>query len=157
MAFLSFKHVGVKTFEVNRIQSTDQSLTPIGIKTPLEFGDEGTGLLKMYFNVGDQLQDNLRNLVLTNHGERLALTTYGANLQPLVADFSSKDDFDSEAMLRINTAVTQWMPYVDLAGFSSQPVFEDNRSVGKVQIVIQYSIPKAQVFNKQLAVTLYVM
>ena len=157
MANISFKNVGIKTFETNKTNIVDNSVIPFGIKTPLEFGEDGNGFLKMNTDVGTQLLDNLKNLLLTNWGDRVGLYQYGANLQELVADFSSQENFDSEAMLRINTAVSQWMPYVDLIGFSSEPSYENNRYTGVIRITIEYSIPQVQVYNKQIVVTLYVV
>ncbi len=156
-ATLSFKNVGIKTYDTDKVQNVDRTLSPIGIKTPIELSSDGSGFLKCHYNIGDQLQDNLRNLILTNFGERVALYAYGANLKPLLSNFVSEDDFNSEAMLRINTAVSKWMPFVQLEQFGSQPIFENNRYIGKIQVVVTYSIPKAQVFKKQLAITLFVM
>jgi len=157
MALISFKHVGVKTYDTNKVNDVDRSQTPIGIKTPLEFGEQGSGLLLMHYDVADQLTDNFRNLILTNQGDRVALYRYGANLNPLVAEFSSKEDFDSEAMLRINTAVQQWMPFVELGGYDSKPVFDNNRYTGKIEITLEFSIPRVQLFNKRISVVLFVM
>lgn len=155
MSLISFKHVGIKNFEVNKTSNVEKTNFPIGIKTPMEFGNET--FLKMNNDIGVQLADNLRNLILTNWGDRVAIYRYGANLQELVTEFSNQENFDSEAMLRINTAVSQWMPFVTLVGFSSQPIYENNRYTGIVKITIEYSVPQIQIFNKQIHVTLYVI
>lgn len=155
MSLISFKHVGIKTFEVNKANVVENSSFPIGIKTPLEFGNET--FLKMNTDIGNQMSDNLRNLILTNWGDRVAVYRYGANLQELVTEFSNQENFDSEAMLRINTTVSQWMPFVTLVGFSSQPIYENNRYTGIIKITVEYSVSQIQIFNKQIHVTLYVI
>ena len=59
----------------------------IGIKTPLELGSGRDGMLKMHDNLKNQIKDNLKNLLLTNHGERLGNYNFGANLDELLFEF----------------------------------------------------------------------
>lgn len=157
MPLQSFKNVGIREFQTQNVLTTQQSITPIGIKTPMVFGGNGEGLLSMHTNIQDVVHDNLRNLLLTNHGERLVHYDLGANLRPLVADFSSKEDFDGEAMIRINTTVAKWMPFVTLVGFDSRPEFIDNRFVGKIVVLIVYSVPQLNINERALEVLLFVI
>lgn len=157
MALLSFKNVGIREFQTQNVLTTPQSVTPIGIKTPIELGDNGEGLLAMHMTIQDSVHDNLRNLLLTNHGERLIHYDLGANLRPLVVEFSSKDDFDGEAMIRINTAVAKWMPFITLVGFDSRPEFIDNRFTGRIVILVVYSIPQLGITEKALELLLFVI
>ena len=153
---INFKNVGYKQYDVRRIDTVDQSKIPIGIKTPLQFGQNGEGFYAMNFTVADQIEDNFRNLLQTNHGERLARYFYGADLQPLVVEFTTKQNFDSEAAERINTAVSLWMPFIQLQEFDSNPIYDNNQTIVKIGIVITYSVPEAQLFNKKIQVVLYV-
>lgn len=153
---ISFKNVGYKQYDTRKIDVVDRSKIPIGITTPLQFGQNGEGFYGMNFTVADQIQDNFRNLLQTNHGERLGRYLYGANLQPLVVEFTNKQNFESEAAERINTATSQWMPFIQLQDLDSNPIFEDNQTIGKIGIVVTYSVPEAQVINKKIQVILYV-
>lgn len=153
----SFKNVGVKHYDQPKINQVDRSEMPIGVKTPLEFGTNGSGFLQMHYSIEDQIQDNFRNLLLTNHGERLMLYEYGANLQSLVTEYRNQEDFNSEAMLRINTAVTKWMPFIELEGFGSEVISEGETNTGKIGIIIEYSVPRAQIKTKRIKVVLYVI
>jgi phage baseplate assembly protein W len=157
MTLQSFKNVGIRQFQVQNVLTTPQSITPIGIKTPAAFGDNGDGLFAMYTTIQEVVHDNLRNLLLTNHGERLVNFDLGANLRPLVAEFSSKDDFDGEAMIRINTAVAKWMPFISLVGFDSRPEFIDNRFTGRIVILVVYSVPQLGINEKALELLLFVI
>lgn len=157
MALLSFKNVGIREFQPQNVLTTPQSATPIGIKTPAMLGDNGEGILAMYTNIQDVVHDNFRNLLLTNHGERLIQFDLGANLRPLVAEFSSKDDFDGEAMIRINTAVAKWMPFITLIGFDSRPEFIDTRFTGRIVILVVYSVPQLGITEKALELLLFVI
>lgn len=153
---IDFKSVGIKTATV--IQNTlSSSLAPVGIKTPLRIATNGDGIFGMNFSVADQVHDNLRNLLLTNHGERLGLYDFGADLSPLTFELNSHEfNFDDEAVVRIKTAVSRYMPFVDLQTFESKIDNVDNKTIGKVQIRVAYSLPALQVKNKIIEVTLYV-
>ena len=90
--------------------------TPIGIKTPLRPGGNN-GIFDGHFVLKDQVKDNLRNLMLTNWGERLGLYNFGANLRPLTTEIVGQDSFDAQATERSKGAVDRWMPYVSLDTF----------------------------------------
>ena len=84
-----------------------------GIKTPLQLGEGRSGIFQMHFNSVENIDDNLKNLILTNSGERLGNYGYGANLRPLVSELSHArlDDFDTIAMESISRAVKKYMPF----------------------------------------------
>jgi phage baseplate assembly protein W len=155
MGSFTFKSVG-KTQEQKKVEALVQSATPVGIKTPLRLGTS-EGLLGMTFNLADQIHDNLRNLLLTNWGERLGFYDFGANLRPLTTEFVSQDDFDSKAIDRIKAAVGRWMPFVDLEDFTSVVDRTENKNTGIIRITITYNIPALNVKLKKLQVSLYVL
>lgn len=152
----SFKSVGITSAELTE-QKTAIAPTPkpIGIITPLRLGNADEGLLGMHYTVGETMKNNLRDLIMTNWGERLALYDYGANLGPLVTEYElGKDAFDEAAMQRIANAVGKYMPYVELEGFdSSQRSFTTTPGLGSVVITIDYSIPKALITTSRLQIT----
>lgn len=154
MGSFSFKSVG-KTQEERQAQKLAQTSLPIGIVTPLRSGDDG--FLAMNLNVADQMHDNLRNLLLTNWGERLGFYDFGANLRPLVTDFVSQDDFDTLAIDRIRNAVGRWMPFVDLEDFSSEVDRIENKNTGIIRLTLTYNIQTLNVKDKPLQVSLYVI
>jgi phage baseplate assembly protein W len=152
VAKFNFKSVGIK----NDQQPITGSSLPIGIRTPLQLGKQGIGIFAMHTSLADQLADNLRNLLNTNHGERLGLYDFGANLAPLTLDFTSREDFDSEAIIRIRTAVQKYMPFINLKTFESKIDRFNNQVVGKITVNITYDIPQLAATERQIAVTLYV-
>ena len=87
---ISFKDVGVKGFRQEEVLSRNRTVVPIGIKTPVEPDPADQGLFLMHTDIKAQIADNLRNLILTNWGERLGNYFFGANLRPILVDFSSK-------------------------------------------------------------------
>ena len=155
MGTLSFKSVGRTASSIQQNAVTTSPI-PIGIKTPLRLSNEN-GPLQMNFSLADQISDNLRNLLQTNWGERLGLYDFGANLRPLVVNYSSQDTFDSEAVASIATAVGRWMPYIELVDFSSVVNRQQNQQTGVIEITIGYNIPSLDISNKKIQVVLYVI
>jgi len=107
----------------------------------------------MSYDVGVQMKNNLRDLLMTNWAERVGRYDYGANLQPLVTEYENgKDAFDEAAMNRISTAVQNYMPYVSLENFESNQTYSESTGVGNVVVFVDYSIPRAQVTTTRLRV-----
>lgn len=156
MANYKFKSVGTtaqKRFE----ETVDVSVVPIGIRTPLQLDDSGEGLLSMNYNNAEQIADNLRNLLMTNWGERLGLYDFGANLRPLTTEYSSQDAFDEEAIARIRNAVSKWMSYIELNNFESSFERYENRSTAIIYIKVTYNIPSLNAYDQKIQVNLYVI
>jgi phage baseplate assembly protein W len=155
MASYSFKSVG-KTQDQSAQEKLTPSPVPFGIKTPLQLGSS-EGILAMNYSLGDQFTDNLRNLLLTNWGERVGLYQFGANLKPLTTEYESQDDFDSQAITRIKVAVEKWMPFIDLEDFSSEVDRMENKNTGIIKINITYNIAALNINRKGLQIVLYVI
>lgn len=141
------------------VERLEAARVPIGIKTPLELNTgDGTEILVTYLTLEETVHDNLKNLLLTNWGERLGLYDFGANLRPLMSELVSLDDFDSAAIERINNAVTKWMPFVTLENYiSDNDRTVDTRSLAQISIKITYSVAALGVTSKLLEIILSAM
>jgi len=155
MATLSFKSVG-RTSQSFDKETVSAKALPIGIKTPLQIRDID-GPLAMHYSLEDQLADNLRNLLQTNFGERVGLYDYGANLKPLTVNFSSQDSFDSEALSRIASAISRWMPFVEPLDYASEVDRSQNLNTALIRITISYNIPSLNLDQRKLQIVLYVI
>jgi phage baseplate assembly protein W len=149
----SFKSVGIQTKDPETIVPRAQKL-PIGIKTPIQLGTDAGGLFVMHKDIDKQLSDNLRNLILTNHGERLGFYDFGANLRELTFDLGT-DSADKEAISRIKRTTNKYMPFISLEGFQVFVDREDNKSVAKVGIQVTYTIPRLDTALRSLEVMLF--
>ena len=132
----------------------NQPAPPVGIATPVSLSVMGPNFLRMNTDFPSTLHDNLINLILTNHGERLGLPDFGANLSELTFEMQ-EEDTQAEAMRRVSKAVRKYMPYVSLETFS--PIVEnfDNKAVAKIGIVLGYRVPKLRTNLRQIEVILY--
>ncbi|MBK23608.1 MAG: hypothetical protein CME70_06335 [Halobacteriovorax sp.] len=151
----SFKSVGIN--ESDRIIDgiIPPNEIPIGFKTPLEPGINNHGLFKMHTALADQIHDNFRNLLMTNHGERLGFFDFGANLEELVHELGSESG-DTKAISRIKVSTTKYLPYIELDTFETSVEHHDNQHVAKVKIRITYKVPKLNNNIKAMEVTMYV-
>lgn len=150
---ISFKSVGDLATD-RKFKSVINEI-PIGIKTPLSLGTDADGIFSMHYTLANQIQDNLRNLIQTNWGERLAFYNFGANLNELTMELSS-DEFNDEAMKRIKHAVSKWMPFVELEFFDKQVIGRTQGSnVTQVKIRLIYNVPTLNVKNKGLELTFF--
>ncbi len=132
---------------------------PIGIKTPLEEGDD---LIKMHTSPVRQLADNFRNLVMTNNGERLGMFDYGANLNALLFEYSNNPDFENLVGQAIIESTNKFIPSINISGISVLPIDVNEKNdlnrigLAKVKIRIDYTIPKFKSRNLALEVDLTV-
>ena len=150
----SFKSVGSPTELTKKLAKGDVQRPPIGIKTPVTLAEKGNNFLEMHYEYPEQIHDNLLNLILTNHGERLGLPDFGANLMELTFEMQDEDS-QSEAMARINAAVQKYMPYVSLETFTPIVDYFNNRDVAKIGIQLGYTVPKLRTQIRNLEVILY--
>lgn len=127
-------------FDARSIKSsTDRSQIPIGIVVPVELGSGNDGFLKMHTNVENNISDNFRNMIMTNHGERLGLYDFGANLTDLATELAT-DEFDEEAVRRIRRTTEKYMPFVQLLTFEPLVNRFDNKEVANVGVRITYKV-----------------
>jgi len=121
--------------------SSEVTTLAVGVKLPLELGTERSDLFQMNFDTAAQVGDNFKNLVNTNHGERIGSPGYGANLSPLISEYQELgDDFEAAAMDRIQAAVTAYMPEVQLQTFASRLVEDNDPGMLRIDLEIGYSV-----------------
>jgi len=80
----------------------------VGLSFPLGF--VGSRFFNRTKTIEEQAQHNLRNLLLTNLGERPMQPEFGSRLLSVVFEF--KDDALIEEV--INEAVEKWLPYITI-------------------------------------------
>ena len=150
----SFKSSGNTVADESTFAKAELRKPPIGIKTPLNV-ELGQGLFTMHTDIAKVVSDNLRNLILTNHGETLGFPDFGANLKPLLFDLGS-EDADQIAISRIRNTVVKYMPFVALQGFQTYIDPLDENTIAKVGIQVTYTIPMVDDILRSLEILLYV-
>jgi len=148
---ITFKSAGQLKSTVEKYERDIKFVKLIGIQTPLELGTGRDGLFRMHKSLKDQVRDNFRNLLMTNHGERLGNYSFGANLEELGFELAT-DDIEKEAISRINQALSQHMPYISLNAFEAFTEHHNNEDTAKIGIRVLYSIPGLNVSKQTIEV-----
>ena len=117
---------------------------PLGIATPLRLSNSNSSLLKMHTDLGLLIKDNLRNMIATNHGERMMLGDFGGNLLPLAYELGT-ESADTAAISRISRTVSKYMPYVSLTTF--EPIRETSLdgSLARVGVRVKFTVPSLSI------------
>ena len=141
MSKIAFKRTGkaVKDFikkEKYKSKLENFSKKPVGIKLPLRSSTkDSAAMFEMTYNIGDQIEVNLKNLILTRKGEYLGMPDFGTNLIDVynATDIKNIEDI---AMKEIKQAVSSFMPFVNLTNFSSVLIKEtyDNPDFYEIKI-----------------------
>jgi len=150
----SFKSVGILNTDRWKEKPIIPSEILIGIKTPVKFGLSNDGLFMMHKSMANQVADNFRNMIMTNHGERLCLYDFGADLEELVHELGS-EGADGEAIRRITATTKKYMPYIDLQTFVAYQEQAEHGLPMRVVIKITYSVRKIRLVDRTLEVVLY--
>ena len=153
-----FKSSGVRTTD-RRFVSKKTVDRPIGIKTPLEVGND---IFKMHTSAIRQLTDNFRNLIMTNHGERLGMFDFGANLNAIVFEYSNSPNFEDIVSESIINSVQKYIPSIVVTNISAIFVDETEKNdlnrlgLTKVRVRVDYNVPKFKSPNLALEVDINV-
>lgn len=159
---ISFKSAGQRIADYNaRIEQVTPAVRkPVGIKTPIQL-EKGT-LFKMHYSLEDQITDNLRNLIMTNKGERLGNPAFGTDLRKTQFGQANKEDAEIEMMAKIQNAVQIFLPFVELADFSTAKLPPSmissttdpysGFSGGALSVKLNYTVP--QISNAQKSLTI---
>ena len=124
--------------------TTENNLDPdtsIGFSFPLGFiGDRFFNRTK---TIEEQAQHNLRNLLLTNLGERVNQPEFGSRLLEVVFEF--KDDTLIEEV--INEAVEKWLPYITI---NEVITVVDATNPNRLNVSIDFSVASAPDATNQI-------
>ena len=81
----------------------------VGIEFPLDHSQEG--FFRRTKTIRQQVKSNIRNLLLTEKGERIFQPQFGSGLHDLLFQ-PATEKFEEDLETTINEAVAKWLPYV---------------------------------------------
>jgi phage baseplate assembly protein W len=122
---------------------------PLSIKTPLEISTKDD-LFKMHYNLKDVLNDQIKNLIYTEPGERLCFPTIGTSLKNLVAQNDDLNATIDNISNEIKNVLTRYASGIILNSVSAVYSEEEKRkyNIPVVIITINYSFyEKMSVYN----------
>lgn len=97
----------------NTTSSIDVSQSkPIGVTIPF---DNPNGVFYQSYTHRQQVYSNLKNLLLTQKGERYMQPEFGTGIRlVLFENISSEDDFIERLSGEITDAISSWLPYLSI-------------------------------------------
>ena len=85
-----------------------------GIGFPLNYDKEAYGFFTQNRSYYEQLQDNIKTLLMTIKGERLGNPTFGSNLMRVLFEPNEPDILKVKVEETINEALSEYLPFVTL-------------------------------------------
>lgn len=125
--------------------------TPIGIVTPMRLSSTNASFFEMHVDLEKQIRDNFRNMVSTNHGERMLLNDFGANLSELAYEMGT-ESIDGQAMKRITKTTEKYMPFVVLNSFETTKETSLDGNLARVGVIVVFSVPSLAIEEQSVKV-----
>jgi phage baseplate assembly protein W len=120
-----------KTFVID---TQDKS---VGLALPI--GGASNGYFAVNYTTKNQIKSNLKNLILTEPGERLGNPKFGTPLRKFIFEPYVEGEFENKIENTITTAIKTYLPYVNIIDI----IFDnnnENRDKHLVNLELQYSI-----------------
>ena len=105
----------------------------IGLGLPMQY-DDVNGFFPGHSTTLSQAGSNLRNLLLTNKGERVGQPTFGADLLLILFEPMSENLLD-RLEESINEAISVWLPYISINLLEVEP---DESEINRLNIKIEF-------------------
>jgi phage baseplate assembly protein W len=107
--------------------------TYVGLSFPLKRDNRNDFALTK--NSLEQAQHNLKNLLLTHVGERLAQPQFGSRLRELIFE-QIDDDLPLAIETEVKRSVSAWLPYINLIEINT---LTDEGDANKIFVEVKYS------------------
>jgi phage baseplate assembly protein W len=101
---------------------TLQEFTPdvaIGVKLPI-VGKNGN-LFDLSYSTEEQVLSNLKNLLLTNRGERIMQPFFGTDIRKSLFN-QNTEELKEQIAIEISEAISFWLPYISIVDLNIQTV-----------------------------------
>ena len=105
----------------------------VGIEFPLDHRQEG--FFRRTKTIRQQVKSNIKNLLLTEKGERVFQPNFGSNLKSLLFEQITPESLESVEN-DIRESLSTWLPYVNV---NSLVVVQDDRNRNQVLTSFDYS------------------
>ena len=123
----------------------------VGIKLPLDRSDGG--LFDLSYSTREQAISNLKNLLLTNMGERIMQPTFGTTIQEYLFQQQIDVEFD-RIRTAIKSAVYYWLPYIIVDECVVSPYNPSGISKGEEYGVLVYLLVRPTESGANVPITL---
>jgi phage baseplate assembly protein W len=118
------------------IDTEDKS---VGVSLPITIGNNG--YFAVTYTTKEQVKTNLKNLILTNRGERLMQPNFGCNLRQAIFEQIGNETYDY-IRNEIQNAISIWLPYIIVndVNVTSDDTSKDNN---RINVKLDYTLAYA--------------
>tara|TARA_X000001036_G_scaffold322724_1_gene301166 strand:- start:1073 stop:1498 length:426 start_codon:yes stop_codon:yes gene_type:complete len=114
-----------------------------GLKFPLEYHKDKGGFFPTSKTLKEQASSNLKNLLLTNKGERVGQPDFGCNITSILFE-QITEGLSSRIEESVNECVSKWLPYIELVNvFTSTPEDNPNLILIQIEFIVTVDDPNA--------------
>ena len=107
-----------------------------GLTFPLTYKSGNDGFFPRANTVIEQASSNIKNLLLTKKGERVAQPNFGCDLWNVLFEQITPDTFDVVKQA-ITEAIETWLPYVAVEEIN---VFTENNNPNTIIVNLEFSV-----------------
>lgn len=118
------------------IDTQDKS---VGVSLPFTLGNNG--FFAVTYTTKEQIKSNLKNLILTNRGERLMQPEFGCNLRQAIFEQIGPETY-SYIRSEIESSIQRWLPYIIVndVNVTSDATAKDNN---RINVTLDYTLAYA--------------
>lgn len=117
---------------------------PIDVRLPI--GSDEQGVVSMLSTSAESVQQQIRNILLTNPGERIFDASYGVGLKRILFETNNQLTI-SQLVERINQQLRAYASFIEIRDIKVQPDSADNNTI---RISIDYKIKTLQNYQDTL-------
>lgn len=161
----NFKSSGFKLSDrIINNPDDDPKIRQIGIKTPLEFSKKSNQqLFHMNEDPLAQVKDNLRNLILTEKGERLGRPDFGCGIKKYLFDLTSIPNYESIIIQEISQQVEKYFPFIliknieilDYAKAENYEELKERGGLASILLRLTYDIQKIGAQDQKIEIIIF--
>jgi phage baseplate assembly protein W len=107
-----------------------------GLTFPLTYKSGNVGFFPRASTVIEQASSNIKNLLLTRKGERVAQPNFGCDLWNILFEQITPDTFDNVKETIIE-AMGIWLPYISVENIN---VFTENSNPNTIIVNLEFSV-----------------
>jgi phage baseplate assembly protein W len=112
-----------------------------GLKFPLGFGKGTEGFFPRSGTIKEQASSNIKNLLLTNLGERVGQPDFGSELPTIIFEPLELDVLKESITQTIEEALELWLPYITLQNVSTYKDSNPNTIIVTMEFIVDVDDP----------------
>jgi phage baseplate assembly protein W len=108
-----------------------------GLKFPLGYGAGTEGFFPRSSTIKEQASSNIKNLLLTQIGERAGQPTFGSNLPRIIFEPLEIDVLKESITQTIEEALERWLPYITVHNVGT---YQDKNNPNTVVVQLEFTV-----------------